>query len=166
MTIVETSTTISSLSPYFSLFLRFLLNLLLLLLLSLSLVLSAFWCFLLSSYFSSLSGLLINVYCQIVNIFLEFWFCTVRFKWAVTNAPSCLHSSSFCYFLFLRNHGKCGIVGISLEVLLGLTKKLSERTNQFPPLLKAWSFFFFFFFSENTWLFIVSINLFIGSHLT
>ena len=77
MAIFETSTTSSSLSPSLSLFLLCLLLLLLLLLIllllfSLSLSLSL-CCFLLSSYISSLSGLL-NVYCQVVNIFLSFDF--------------------------------------------------------------------------------------------
>ena len=86
---------------------------------SLSLVLSAFWCFLLSSYFSSLSGLLINVYCQMVNIFLSFDFVLLD-----SNEQSTMSAT---------------VEGLKLH-------------------------FFFFSFHENTLLFIVSINLFIGSH--
>ena len=80
---------------------------------SLSLVLSAFWCFLLSSYFSSLSGLLINVYHQIVNIFLSFDFVLLDSNERSLMLPA---ASTFAIFLFFKNHGKCGIVRI--EVLL------------------------------------------------
>ena len=80
--------------------------------LSLSLSLSL-CCFLLSSYFSSLFGFLINVYSQIVNIFLSFDFVLLDSNERSLMLPA---ASTFAIFLFFKNHGKCGIVRI--EVLL------------------------------------------------
>ena len=109
---------------------------------SLSLVLSAFWCFLLSSYFSSLSGLLINVYCQMVNIFLSFDFVLLDSNERSPMLPAA--STLLVFAIFKKSWEMWNCRDLSWS-FIGAHKKVEWADKPISATVEGLEFFSFFF---------------------